>query len=214
MLHLIGRRKVHGPAHILARERVHERAQDVVQRDPREPHTAAGEGPASSDAKRRQHRAQRTSRRVEDHTEAQLGHPRKRGGFAGLGFPSRARVREESSAPSALLGQDLVSALAVEADRRRRNKGSGWLREPSERRHERRGALRAAFADASLLRVGPAEADDGFPGQVDDGVKTLERRAIDPSADGIPLHLACRTWRAAHEAEHLVASGRQERRQS
>ena len=94
-------------------------------------------------------------------------------------FPRDADLGEEVVAGRALLGEDLVAAVAVVPDRRRRHEHLRLALPARDRAREHRGAAHAAVADALLLLVGPALLADALAREVHDRVDTFERGRVD-----------------------------------
>ena len=105
-------------------------------------------------------------------------------------------IGEEVGAGRALLGEDLVAAVAaVVADRRRGHEHARLAFPARDRARDQSGAALAAVTDLLLLLVGPAMLGDALAGQVHDRVDTFERGRIDASrpAGSQPMSSPCVT---------------------
>jgi hypothetical protein len=101
---------------------------DVVERDPAHPLPAAPDAPARAEAERRQHRPERPAARVEDDAGPEGGNPQAEvSRREGRLLPREAHLGQEAGARRRRLVEHLVAAVAVPADRRRRDEGLGPL---------------------------------------------------------------------------------------
>src|SRR5262249_59063283 len=119
--------------------------------------------------------------------EAEVDDPDAGGvGRGGGGFPLSAHRGQESLAGPALLGQHLVTAVPVVADRRRAGEDLRRAGEPREGAGEQSRALHTALADARLLRLGPGPARDVFAGEGHDGIEAPERAVVQDAGRRVP----------------------------
>ncbi len=185
-------------------------AQGVVQADPAHPLSPVAQSGTGPELEHREHPCESAAGRGEDHAEARVDHAdacvcRQAGG----GLPGDPGFRQEVAAGSARFGERLVAAASVDPDRRRRHEHPGLSPQAGERRGQQARAGLAALPDPALpVRVPPGHADV-LPGEVDDGIHPLERRAIDRPGGGIPGDLA-RAGLAPDQGTHHVSPGGEE----
>ncbi len=118
-----------GPGDRLIVQHVLNCADDIADRDPGPPLSAAAQPAAQTHAEWRKHFRQGAAIRAHHHSKAHLRGPNSRLG-CGLGgcLPLAADFGGESLARRAILAQDLVAAIAVVTDRGSRNENSRALR--------------------------------------------------------------------------------------
>ena len=177
---------------------------DVGHRDPAPPLLAAPDAAAEPEAEREHEALERTASAREDEPLPQVDD-------ADTGVPRRLRrclprlddVGEEAVAPRRQLGQLVVAAVSVEADRRRANDHlRPWLQTRGCFGEQPR-APGARLEDPAFLRLGPPRAEV-VPGEVDDRVDAGESVGIDRARLRIPPHLVRSGRLPADDAERLM----------
>ena len=191
-----------GPA-----EEVEDRADLVVEGDPgpelpARPADRSGQPQPGEPEERSQRPAlgrQDDARPHEGHRGARVDR-RGRGGLPGL-----HDVGEVATARWAGLGELLVTAVAVVADRGPRHEPHRVVPR-GDRRRNGVGAVRARREDLVLVRGRPAVVPDPGAGEVDDAVDAVEDVRVEHAAGGVPADLVGRPRRAAHQPDDLVAA--------
>src|SRR5215218_5148547 len=186
-------------------------ADDVVDVDPRHVLAAARDRAADAEPEEREHLRQRAAAAVE-HDAGAHAHDAHAEllGCDGLALPRGADAREEVVARAGVLGDRLVAASAVVADRRRRDEHPGPRLGRAQAGDEVARSLLARLEQPALDRGGPAPAGV-LAGEVDDAVASGERRrrrrlGLRSPAVRLDAELRARLVRAARQHSHLVAA--------
>ena len=186
----------------------------VTQLDPAPPLLARADASADTELEREQHPLERSTSFREHGGLAEADHadPGRSRGVGGC-LPGPNDIGEEARSLRRLLGEDLVAAVAVEADGRCTHHHRGSRVESSRGPGEQVGRLDARFQDLALVRLGPP-LPDVHAAQVHDRVDPEELRSVEIACRGIPTELVSARRLASDEPEHLVSlftEGRDER---
>ena len=101
-------------------------------------------------------------------------------------FPVARELGEKAGARRRGLGEDLVAAIAVVADRRRADQDAGLRRQAADLVDQRARADDAAVAQLLAARRRPAPVGDRLAGQVDHDADAVERRGGRRPGDHVP----------------------------
>ena len=128
---------------------------------------------------------------AQDDPEARVHHanPRLARRVAGL-LPLDREAPEEIVRRRVRFRDPGVAAVAVVAERRRRDEHAGPLREPSERLGQEPRRPDSARAQERLALLGEAPAGDVRAGQVDDTLDAFEHLGVDQAPVRVPVDLA------------------------
>lgn len=121
----------------------------------------------------------------EGHADAEVddANPGGAGGLGG-GFPVARDLGEEAAADAGGFGEFLLAAVAVDTDAGGDDEDFGGLWAGGDGVGDEAGAVDAAGADAIAFAFGPASESDGFAGEVDHGVESVEGALGDLAAFG------------------------------
>src|SRR6478609_9741886 len=130
-------------------------------------------------------------------------------GGPGRALPPDDDTREEVLPRAARVGEVLLAPVAVVADGRRVDQPDGLagaVAVGDEGLGDRPGGVRARPLDLALVLGVPPTVTDADAREVDDGVDTVERALVEPSAGGVPLDLVRGGGGVAHETDDLVTA--------
>ncbi len=202
----LGGRKVDGPGDVGVVEQVQQGTDLVDHRDPRPELLPGPEWTGQTEASELEEALHRAAL-AGQHDSGACQRDGRTGIHGGLStcLPREDDVREEPLARRARLGQGLVAAVAVVADRRPRDQAHGVVRG----RHGGRdgmGAVGARGEDLALVGRGPPLVTQAGAGEVHDAVDPFQGSGVEGAAVRGPLHLVPPAGRVAHETHHLVAA--------
>ena len=186
----------------------------VVERDPTHVLLAGTEPATDAELERQEHSLEDAALFREHETGAHAGDADAcvRSG-RGRVFPRDAHLRAEVAAGSVVFVEDLVAAVAVVTDRRRRYQHARLAREPGDRGREELGAARAALQHQLLALRRPLLVTDPRAREVHERVDALEAGSVDRARVGVPLHVVGTLRSAADQAQHPVPLGPEARDQ-
>ena len=171
---LLGRDGVHRAAERGVVEREPVDANEVVERDPREPLPPTADRPAGEEPERQRHHPDRLRPRADDERRAHgdVAH----GGLGGCGLPGHADPGKKGVARRRGLVEHSIATVAVVADPRGRHEHGGLAVGRSDRGDQRPRRLDAARENRLLALAGPARAADRGAREVDDRVGAVDMR--------------------------------------
>ena len=200
-------------AQIAALQRMEDDEGKVVEGDPADVLTPAADHAPEPRPEQREHPRKRPPLRREDHPDPQChdADPLPSGRRGGR-LPLPADLGEISRAGLTLLGQRLLSPVAVITDR---GGAHDRLRRPGEPREgvaENARPVHTAVPDGGLPGGVPPAGADVLARQVEYGIEPLEPRRIDlPFYRVPPYRLLPGGGRASDQADNLMSRRRQER---
>src|SRR5262249_4500206 len=103
-------------------------------------------------------------------------------------LPVTADIREKSFAAVARFGEDFVTPVAVDADRRGAKQRRRSSRGLSQRFAQEVRAADTAVANAGLLRGRPAPRRDRLSSQMDNRIQILQTRSVDVFGFQVPAN--------------------------
>jgi hypothetical protein len=185
--HRVGGDRVHRAADRGRVGRVHVEPGQVGDVDPGHPLPAVAQRAAAAELERREHLGQRPAAGAEHDARPRRHHPHA--GLLGRGrlpLPVDADLRQEVVGRRGRLGECLVAAVAVVADRGRRDEHGRFPRGLRDALHEVSGAYDATVADPVLLGRRPPPLRDRLAGEVEHGVDAVEGLGRRRSLERIP----------------------------
>ena len=179
----------------------------VVQRDPGHPLPAGADRAAEPVLELRQQPRQHAAFGAEHEADAQPHHAHAEPlGLHRGALPVGADALSERGPPARRLGQALVVALAVPADRRGAHQHGGLDLQPPDQAHDIAGHAQARGEDAVALGDGPQAVCDRLAREVDDRVDVRLVGKLREPGDQPERRGQCRgARRIARQHDHVVA---------